>query len=553
MIELNRVRFAYPGRDAPALDGIDWDVERGELALVVGPSGSGKSTLLRTLNGLVPHFTGGRLGGQVLINGLDTRLYGPRALSRTVGFVFQDPDAQHVAPTVADEVAFGMEQLGVPPRLMRRRVEETLELLGIRGLRDRTIDTLSGGERQRVAVAAAMAPQPSILVLDEPTSQLDPRSAGELLDALHLLNGELGKTVVVAEHRLERLLAMADEVVLMDVAGGANAMTPEGAAAELPAWMLPQTVRLFRELGLAPAPLSSKDARRMLATFPYAPVPDEPTSQPGALALTIEGATLGYRDRAVLRDVTLGFGVGEIVAVIGANGTGKTTLLRSLLGTLPPLSGRIELAGDRRADKRKGGPRPGVAYLPQRADAVLFAQTVRAEIDLTLAHRPGGADPGRLVELLELGPLLDRDPHDLSVGERERVALAAVLAGMPPLLLLDEPTRGMDGQRKARLASLLTAVAGEGTTVVVATHDMELAADIADRVVLLGDGGVLDEGTPREVMGISMTFTTPIGRTLGGRTLTVSDALAAYGDGAEAHARLAAVETPYASTQGTAA
>ena len=456
-ISYERVGFRYPGRDAWALGDVTWEVGDGQLALVTGPSGSGKSTLLRCVNGLVPHFSGGELRGLVTVEGLDTREHGPRALSRRVGFVFQDPDAQHVASTVEDEVAFGMEQHGIVPSEMRERVERTLDRLDLGHLRGRAITTLSGGERQRVAIGAAISAEPRVLVLDEPLSQLDPASVAAVIAAIRSLR-DGGMTVVVAEHRLDQLTGMADRV--RDVFEG-----EQGARSE------------ERGLHLEPreTAMGSVGGKGALEGLPY---------RDGRLRgadIRVQGADLGIGRRVILAEVDLEVGSGEVVALVGANGSGKTTLLRSLLGALPPIRGRV-------AVETGGG---AVAYLPQRPGAVLFNQTVREEIAFTRRVNPAAPDPSWLVDVLELEPLLERDPRDLSAGERERAALGAVLSAGPALALLDEPTRGMDARRKSILADLLRGLGAAGTTVVVATHDAELVARAASRVVRVGEGRVV--------------------------------------------------------------
>lgn len=450
-VSFEQAGFRYPGRREWAVSDVTWTVGNGELALVAGPSGSGKSTLLRCINGLVPHFSGGELQGRVLVDGLDTREHGPRSLSRTVGFVFQDPDAQHVTPTVEDELAFGMEQHGLPAATMRSRVDHTLDRLSLHHLRGRAIVTLSGGERQRIAIGAAIAAKPRVLVLDEPLSQLDPVSADEVIAAIRSLNDD-GMTVVVAEHRLDRLMPIADQVRWVEPVVPARDSVQDLAAAAL-----------SKATTGAREGLSYTDRRISGAT------------------VRVMNADLGIGRRTILPTVDLEIGPGEVVALVGPNGSGKTTLLRSLLGTLPALRGRVvvDLGGR------------GVAYLPQRPGAVLFNETVHDEIAFTRRVNPVAPDAAWLVELLELGPLLDRDPRDLSAGERERAALCAVLSASPALALLDEPTRGMDARRKEILAGLLRGLARVGTTVVVATHDAGLVAQIATRVIHLGGGQVV--------------------------------------------------------------
>ncbi|HET8521594.1 MAG TPA: ABC transporter ATP-binding protein, partial [Thermomicrobiales bacterium] len=311
-IQFEDVRYAYPDAMAPILDGVDWRVEEGEFVLVVGASGSGKSTLLRCINGLVPHFAGGRFGGAVTVRGYDTRRHGPRVLSRAVGFVFQDPEAQMVTGRVEDEIAFGMEQLGVPPITMRKRVEEMLDLLGLAQLRHRETATLSGGERQRVAIAAALALQPRVLVLDEPTSQLDPRGAEDVLAALARLNEDLGLTVVLAEHRLERVANHADRMVLLRPDTSLIDSEPREILGVIDPVMTPPLVRLGRALDWQPLPLAIKEGRRFAAAGAVPASPSGLARAHAALVLSLHGVCAGYERRSVLRNLTMDVHEGEL-------------------------------------------------------------------------------------------------------------------------------------------------------------------------------------------------------------------------------------------------
>ncbi|MEA2531039.1 MAG: energy-coupling factor transport system ATP-binding protein [Thermomicrobiales bacterium] len=523
---LDHVSFRYPDRDEAVLRDVQWTVPEGAYVVVAGVSGSGKSTLLRCLNGLVPHFSGGRFGGSVSVRGLDTRTYGPRALSRSVGFVFQDPESQLVTNRVEDELAFGMEQLGVPPLTMRKRVEEVLDLLGIAPLRYRDPTTLSGGERQRVAVAAALAIQPQILVLDEPTSQLDPWGAEDVLTALTRLNEDLGLTVVLAEHRLERVIGHADRLRVID-RGETLEGTPREVLSLCDTALAPPLVRLGRALGWSPLPLTIKEGRAIAADSRRPRSPDPyPTRPGGPPVVELRQVSAAYGKRAVLREVDLDVRPGELVALMGRNGSGKTTLLRSIIGFHRPSSGRILVAG---RDATRGEPADlaaDVGYLPQRPTSLLFRESVHDELAFTLKHhRRAGLDPDQLLAELDLNHLADRHPRDLSAGEQERVALAAILVAAPRVLLLDEPTRGMDYLRKRALATLLHRLRNGGTAIIVATHDVEFVAELATRVVLLGDGEVVADGSPREVLSGSLTFATQINKLYGDGFLTVEDAL----------------------------
>jgi energy-coupling factor transporter ATP-binding protein EcfA2 len=526
---LSRLSFAYPGQDHLTLADVDWTVDPGSFVLLAGPSGSGKSTLLRCLNGLVPHFSGGAFGGTAIVDGHDTRAYPPRAMARSVGFVFQDPEAQLVTTRVDDEIAFGMEQLGVPPITMRKRVEEVLDLLGIASLRERDIDTLSGGERQRVAVAAALALHPAILALDEPTSQLDPWGADDVLTALTRLNDDLGLTVVLAEHRLDRVLANADRMRLLSRGGALVADAPPRDVLPLmDAAAMPPLARVGTALGWAPLPLTIKEARQRAAEDAAAgrllpPAPPDPSPQSGAPVIDVQRLTAGFGRRTVLRGVDLAVRPGELVALMGRNGSGKTTLLRSLLGLHAPQAGRIIVLGQDVARTRTADLAMGVGYVPQNPSSMLFADTLREELAFTLRNHPGGADPEETLASLGLLHAIDRHPRDLSGGERERAALAAILVGNPRVLLLDEPTRGMDADARLALAATLERLRLEGIAIVMATHDVELVAATATRVVIIGDGTVIADGGPRAVLSGSLSFATQVNKVYGGGYLVPDD------------------------------
>lgn len=501
-IDYRAVEVTYPG-EVLALRGVDLGVEPGEIVVVTGASGSGKSTLLRAANGLVPHSTGGRLVGDVVTGGRSVRDNRPRDFADIVGFVHQDPEAQFVVDRVEADVAFVLENLGVAPPAMRRRVEEVLDALGIAHLRHRRPDTLSGGERQRAAIAGALAAGPEVLVLDEPTSQLDPQGSQDLVAALRRLNADLGTTVVLAEHRLGRAGPLADRVVIMDAGRVGRDGPPDRVLADY-AGAAPVT-RLGRLLGWQPAPLTVRDARRH-AREQRVPRPAEqaPTGRvgtrqvadrpaPGEVLLAVDGLNVRVGARPVLEGVELTVRQGEVLAVMGRNGSGKTSLLRALCGLLEPEAGDIHRSGR-------------VAYVPQDPNRLLSAASVRDELEQTL-RLLGERDPAavdRLLKTFELDELAGRHPRRLSAGQRQRVAIAAVAVGGAEVLALDEPTRGMDAAATAALEAVLSRHTAAGGGAVVATHDVELAARLADHVLVLGDGDVVAAGDTRTVLSGSL-------------------------------------------------
>ena len=523
MIRFEDVSVTYEGTARPAVQGVDFEVPEGELVLLVGPSGTGKSTVLNSVSGLVPHFTGGTLRGRVTVAGRDTRTHRPRELADVVGTVGQDPLAHFVTDTVEDELAYGMESLGIAPAVMRRRVEETLDLLGLAELRGRSIATLSGGQRQRVAIGSVLTPHPRVLVLDEPTSALDPAAAEEVLAVLQRLVHDLGTTVFMAEHRLERVVQYADRVVLLPEPGAAPVCgTPAEVMAVSP--VCPPVVELGRLAGWSPLPMTVRDARRQAGGLRErlagrAPAPAPRHRAAGAAALAEVRSLAVRRDRVdALRHVDLTVAPGETVALMGRNGAGKSTLLNALVGLVAPGSGSVRVGG---AIPHRTRPRDLVrlvGLVPQEPRDLLYADTVGAEC--AAADRDAGAAPGTcrgLVSGLLPGVGDDTHPRDLSEGQRLALALAVVLTARPPLLLLDEPTRGLDYAAKARLVEVVRALAADGHAVVLATHDVELAAELAHRVVLLAEGEVIADGPTDDVVVSSPSFAPQVTKILAPR------------------------------------
>jgi energy-coupling factor transport system ATP-binding protein len=550
MIHLDHLSYTYPGSADPALRDVSLDIGEGEFTLVSGPSGSGKSTLLRVLNGLVPHFTGGSISGSAVVSGYDPISEGPEVLSRVVGFVFQDPESQFVVDRVEDEVAFALENAAVPPTEMRLRVEEVLHLLDLTALRDRPLDTLSGGEKQRVAIATALAFRPRILALDEPTSQLDPQAAEDVLQALVRLNQDLGLTVVIAEHRLERILPYVDRMVHLSESGdGVVTGAPRRVLQQMD--LTPPLVTLAKELGWEPLPLTVKEGRQLASDFnvrasscqTHTPsgattVPTTAQGEPRPACdpqlacdprLALHNLRFAYNGKPVLRDIDLEIEPGELVALMGRNGSGKTTLLRCIVGLLMPERGEIEMGGTSIIGRATADICKNVGYLPQDPRDLLFADTVLDEFKMTLRNHGLVDDPplapSELLERLELGEVVHRYPRDLSAGQRQRAALGAVTVTRPGVLLLDEPTRGLDYPAKRKLVQLLREWQDQGTSILLVTHDVELVAQAADRVLLLSQGEIIADASP-EMLTASPLFSPQVARLFPGTGwLTADDAL----------------------------
>ena len=520
MIRFSDVTFTYADAPAPTLRHVDLTIDEGELCLVVGLTGSGKSTLLRAVNGLVPHFTGGHLSGEVSIDGRSTRDFPPRELANVVGVVGQNPASSFVTDVVEDELAYTMENLGIAPHAMRRRVEDTLDLLGLHELRYRPLVSLSGGQQQRVAIGAVLCASPRVLVLDEPTSALDPAAAEEVLSSLTRLVHDVGMTVVLAEHRLERVIPFADRVVLVPGQGEGLVV---GTTAEIMTTspVAPPLIELGRLAGWAPLPLSVRDARRLASPLRQqlvdAPPPRRWLPSPVHVNPVAEASQLSvsYGDVVALDRVDFEVRPGEVVAVMGRNGSGKSTLLSQLAGLRAPSRGKVLVGGEIPTSLHPRALIKLVGLVPQDAGLLLYGESVDAEC--TVADRETGLGPGTTATVLDrVLPGMPRDHHpgDLSEGQRLALALAVVLAPAPPLVLLDEPTRGLDYPSKDRLVAVLQQLADDGHCVVLATHDVELVARVATRAVVLAEGEIVADGDARDVVCHSPVFAPQVAKVL---------------------------------------
>lgn len=518
MITVDEVTFTYPGCASPALAQVSLTIEPADVTLLIGATGSGKSTLLRLLNGHAPHLTGGHLVGSVRVHGRDTRTHPPRDLADLIGVVPQDPRTCFVTDRLEDECAYAMEQQGIPPATMRRRVAEVLDLLSLTELRHRRLSTLSGGQRQRVAIAAALTSGPRILLLDEPTSALDPGAAEEVLAAIRRLTDDLGITVVIAEHRLERVLGYADAVIAVDSPHRLRAGPTAHVLADTD--LVPPVVHLGRWAGWQPPPLTVREARRHAAGLAERladSAPPAPTGAAGASgeAVTVDRVGVRYGTTTALHGVTLGIRPGEVVALMGRNGSGKTTLLSAVVGLRRPDEGTLSVAGLDPARLRGRALISRVGLVPQEPADLLIAGTVERECALSDvdAQRPPGHTRA-LLDSLTPGINPTSHPRDLSEGQRLCCALAVILAGDPAVILLDEPTRGLDYRAKARLVAILRRLAAENRAILLATHDVELAAEVATRLVILADGEVLADGPAADVLASSPMFAPQVAKVL---------------------------------------
>lgn len=527
LLKLERLSYRYPTSSTPALDDVSLEVSRGEFLLLAGRSASGKSTLLRACSGLIPHFHGGVLSGAISVAGQDVLTVGPGQLAQHVGYLAQEPETQVLSTTVAAEISLPLDLRETPPSDRARAVEEVALALAIPHLLERAVDTLSGGELQRVALAAALVTRPKLVLLDEPTSQLDPVAGDELIWLLRRLNSEWGVTIVLAEHRLERCLAAADRVLGF----GDGRLRFDGAPNDFLAWavdhdpaLVTPAARLFEKLGMKPLPTGVREAKLALADAGF----DWPKSETGAPSSNRLGAgqaggrgqrkrrqdrgpaVLDIHDlwlergeseerREVLRGIGLAVLQGERVALMGRNGAGKSTLLKVAADLLSPVRGEAKTPA-------------GMALLSQNPADYLVRERIGDELP--------GASGAEALARVGLAGLEEADPRDLSGGQRQRLALAIAMAGRsqpgtaPGLIALDEPTRGLDAELKADLAEFARQLAESGSAVVIATHDVEFAAAFADRVILLGQGQVIADGPAPEILSGGWYFATEVARIL---------------------------------------
>ena len=520
---IENLTFSYPGAVSPTLDGVSLDIEKGEFLLLCGRSGSGKTTLLRQLKPTLAPY--GKRQGEVFFDGKPIGEMTSREQAEKIGFVMQDPQEQIVTDKVWHELAFGLENLGCDPAVMRLRVAEMASFFGIQDWFHREVAELSGGQKQLLNLASVMAMQPEVLILDEPTSQLDPISAGDFLNTLKKINRELGTTIVITEHRTEDIFPAADRVAVME----AGRLTFLGSPREVGLALresasplfsaLPAPVRVYYAVNPAGrCPLTVREGRAWLSEeFPEGasvdalPEPACPDTD-GEAALVIKECWLRYTRTGpdVLRGLNLRVPRGSLFAILGGNGTGKSTALKAVCGSVKAYRGSIEILGKRQRDYRPRELFRGcLSMLPQDPRSLFVKETVLEDLQEMGAEQAAVEETAALCRITEL---LSANPADLSGGELQRAALAKVLLRKPKLLLLDEPTKGMDSIFKAEFAAILDRLCREGVTVVMVSHDVEFCAEYAQLVGLFFDGQLITTGTPQTLFGSNSFYTTAVSR-----------------------------------------
>ncbi|MFQ6080503.1 MAG: ABC transporter ATP-binding protein [Candidatus Bathyarchaeia archaeon] len=524
-IAVEGVTFTYLGSEESAIRNINLRVKKGEILMITGPSGAGKTTLCRLLNGLIPQYFRGKLEGKVLVNGVDTKKTTIGALSQTVSLLFQDPASQLVCPTVMDEVAFGPENLGVDPVEIRQRVDENVKAVRLGGYEERNPHSLSGGEQQACALAAIMAMKPEVYVLDEPTSNLDPLGSHQVLSLLVELSRRERKTMIIVEHKMEELLPLVDRLIVMNegrivLEGEVRKLLEDVELMEKMGLKPPQvtllTSKLRRYVPFERLPLTLEEGidllRRALrdrikvkeAQIKPQPLPRAKERKGGEI-IRVENLWHVYPGEVTaLRGVNLTIYEGEFVAIIGQNGSGKTTLVKHFNGLLKPTKGRVSVYGVDTSKASIAELSKRVGYAFQNPDHQLCNETVRKElafgpINLGFSENEIEERVAKAAERLGLKGVLDEKPFSLSKGERQRVAIASILTMGPEVLIIDEPTTGQDYRMSKEIMDFCKALNEEGKTIIVITHDMNLAAEYSERVIVLKDGEILCEGPPGEV------------------------------------------------------
>lgn len=509
------------------IEDLSFTIEEGEMVLVMGHTGSGKSSLLRLINGLVPHHTGGILGGEIVVDGISTRVSKPGELAGIVGIVGQSPINSFVTDVVEDELAFGMESLNFAPDVMRKRIEEALDQVGLTALRNRTIATLSGGEQQRLAIASALVMHPKVLVLDEPTSALDPIASEEILSILHRLVHDLSVTVVLAEHRLERVIGYVDRILLIEGNGESSIGAPHEILKKTD--LVPPIIKLTRSLELESIGTSTREVRRLTESLREGlPHIERQIHNHGEVLLDVAQLSATYGDSSALTSINLQLRCGEITALMGRNGAGKSTLIKSIVGLHDEFVGDISFAGKAITQLTSRERSRRIGYIPQEPGDLLYLTSVRQECER--ADKDNSKPIGTtLALLLEAVPHIsvESHPRELSEGERLALVLAIVLSNEPELVILDEPTRGLDYESKSHLMRQLHSLARTNkSAVLMATHDVEIVAEIADRTIFLADGEKVADGDTVSVLLSSPAFAPQVAKVMSPRRwLTVNDVL----------------------------
>lgn len=517
-IDIKGLNYTYPDRSEPALEDIDLEIKKGDFILLLGKSGSGKSTLIKCMAGTIPNFYGGTISGEIILGSKEIEKITHSERAREITMVFQDPERQLVMNKVHREIAFGLENVGIPESQIKRKVWEALQFLNIVDLAYRDINTLSGGQKQKVAIASAVAYLPNCIILDEPTSQLDPASAEEIVNLVKKINEELGITVIIAEQRVGKWFEYADRIIVLNEgrvfhSGSRSDMYLSGNK-NINGFM-PSYLRLCKALGIKNVPKGIKEGKECLKNYKINRTSENSRDEIIKELIHIDNLTCKYEEVEAVKHLSFSVFEGDFFGILGSNGAGKSTLLKSIAG-LVKYSGSIRLPeGEVKKLKLKELSRI-VGYVSQNPNDYISKDTVFEELKFTLDNYGiyNEETVNQVMRDLNIYHLKDNNPRDISGGERQRVAIAAILVLKPRIILLDEPTRGLHGEAKKNLGELLAKLNRSGATVILITHDIEFASQFCNHFLLMFGGERVAEGDAKEVLGKGIYYTTTINKLL---------------------------------------
>lgn len=515
-IKFKNFTYYYPETLRPALQNINLTINEWEFVLIIGPSGCGKSTLLRVINGLIPNFHGGKIKGEVLIKNKSIKDIPKNELFKTVGFIFQDPEKQSVYNTIEREIAFGMENLNMDITRMKKNIAEVSYLFNLDFIKEKSVNDISGGERQKVEIASVVAMDPDIILLDEPTSQLDPISADEILNAINRLNKDMGKTVILVEQRLEKCFDMADRILIMENGKIINQISKEDINIHINKInFLPKVSMIFKEAGFKAVPINIKEAKKIIANKNLPNLSDRNLKSFNDEILMVDNLYFEYSpNKAVLKNISFTLHKGEILGIMGQNGAGKTTLSKILVGLIKKFKGKV-IINDREIESLSNIERvKSIGYLAQNPILYFGRDTVFDEVAYSVRNI-GEFDRERVIELLkkfDLYEIMDKNPRDLSGGQKQRLAIACTIVTKPDVLILDEPTRGIDIYHKKEIGNLIKDYASLGKSVIIITHDSDFVGDFCDSVMIMHQGEVVAHGRTLDILCDAIYYSPQVSR-----------------------------------------
>lgn len=517
-IEIKSLTYSYPLEKKKSLKSINLSINQGDVLLVMGKSGSGKSTLAKCLSGAAPHFYGGTIEGSIILNGnlIDKMERSERAQEITM--VFQDPEKQLIMNKVHREIAFGLENVGVDENKIKRRVFESMQFANILDLAYRDIKTLSGGEKQKVAITSAIAYLPKCIILDEPTSQLDPAAAEEVVCLVKKINEELGITVIIIEQRANKWFDVVDKIAFMKE--GSMSFYKDKKDFYMNATgdrvnFLPDYLRLINALGIKEIPENLKQARSLLNGMDFKNL-KQVQEKNSSKIIEIKGLNCSYEGVKAVKDVSLTLAKGDFLGVMGSNGAGKSTLIKAIMG-LKEYEGSIRIKDYEVKDKSLKFLAKTIGYVSQNPSDYISKRTVYEELKFTLDNHDI-KDSTRIIEStlesLDIGDLKDKNPRDLSGGQKQRVAIASIVVLNPEILLLDEPTRGLDLELKNRLGKTLENFRQKGTTIIIITHDVDFTSNFCNKFALMFSGEVVSKGNREDVLSDGIYYSSTVNKLL---------------------------------------